>query len=290
RATGAATVVAVLAALALHDRRAALRFAVGVLPVPLLVGAYNWHYFGSPLVFAQELVGRGVAVEKTGSPDLWQTPFFEGLIGLLASPSRGLLVFSPLLGLAFAGMVVAARSKPHRDLLPFAAGAAAMMAAQCKWFDWWGGWTYGYRPWLDALPALTLLIVPVIDRVTATPLRRAAVAALLGWSAFVQGLGALAYDHSWNLRVLFVVRRHDRPGPEAFITEAEARSYADRHRGEYLGHTMCNIDLPFCRYRLWSVSDNTIEYHVREFALTRSRRLPASFAELGRPLDPAPPP
>jgi hypothetical protein len=31
---------------------------------------------------------------------------------------------------------------------------------QSKWFDWWGGWTYGYRPWLEAVPVLVLCMIP----------------------------------------------------------------------------------------------------------------------------------
>ena len=45
-----------------------------------------------------------IALEKTGKSQLWQTPLVVGAFGLLASPSRGLLVFSPFLVLAFWGL------------------------------------------------------------------------------------------------------------------------------------------------------------------------------------------
>ncbi|HEX3597785.1 MAG TPA: hypothetical protein VHU80_21905, partial [Polyangiaceae bacterium] len=174
RPTSLVVVFAVAIQLYLVDRRNVAFFICGVLPVPLAVLAYNQYYFGSPLVFAQAIVGQVIAREKTGSPDVWQTPFFTGLVGLLVSPSRGLLVFSPILGLAFWGLVRAARRDEYRRFLPFFAGALFMMAVQCKWFDWWGGHAYGYRPWLDAVPYLSLALLPIAAELFSTRLRAAA--------------------------------------------------------------------------------------------------------------------
>jgi len=168
RATGALFFGAVLVHLYLHQRKSVVPFLVGSLPVPLLTAVYNTYYFGSPLSFAQELVGHTIAMEKTGSPRLWQTPIYEGATGLLFSPSRGLAIFSPVLVPAFWGAYRVFKDAKFRNFRPLTIAMLATMALQCRWFDWWGGWTYGYRPWLDVIPYLVLLLIPVFETVLAT--------------------------------------------------------------------------------------------------------------------------
>ena len=76
RITAVFMLSAVLIHLWIHQRRSVLPFVIGALPVPSAIGAYNWHFFGNPLTFGQGLVGHDIALEKTGSPDLWQTPLW----------------------------------------------------------------------------------------------------------------------------------------------------------------------------------------------------------------------
>ncbi len=279
RATGLFVFVAVLVHLAIYHRRRLLPYLVASAPVPLAVAVYNQYFFGSPFVFAQELVGHVIALEKTGSPNLWQTPLWEGALGLLVSPSRGLLVFSPVLAASFWGAARTWRDPGFRAFRPLTVATLAMMLLQCKWFDWWGGHAYGYRPWLDVVPYLALFLVPVMDAMLRSPLRRTVFAALLSWSVFVQGLGVLSYDRSWNMRRIFVTRSPGARRPISFLTEPEARRFAAAH-GEYLGPSYCDIDLWFCRYRLWSLSDNVILYQMNHFSETRGRRLPATFGKV----------
>ena len=82
-----------------------------------------------------------------------------GALGLLVSPSRGLLVFLQFLGFSGLGMVKTWLDARYHSLRPLTIATVAVMALQCKWFDWWGGWTYGYRPWLDTVPLLVVFIV-----------------------------------------------------------------------------------------------------------------------------------
>lgn len=280
RPTSAAVYAAVVAFLALRHRNRLLPFLLASVPIPLLVAWYNQHYFGSPVSFAQELVGHVIAEKKTGSSALWQTPLLEGALGLLLSPSRGLLVFSPFLALSFWGIARIWRQKEYVALRPLTVAVVLVMAVQCKWFDWWGGWTYGYRPWVDQLPLLSLFLVPTMGPVLATRWRRWALGAALAWSCFVQGLGAMTYDRLWNERVVYVIRLPHRTKPLAFTTEHEARAAAARGGGQYLGPSRCDIDRHFCRHRLWSVADSIIAYHLTHYEETRSRRLPPGWNEL----------
>lgn len=280
RVTAIAMFACVFGYLVLYQRRSCLWFVLGAWPVPALIGIYNWYYFGSPLTFAQELVGHMLATEKTGSPELWQTPLWKGLLGLLVSPSRGLLVFSPFFALTFWGIVRIWRDTRFHAQRPLTIATLLMMGIQCRWFDWWGGWAYGYRPWLDVMPFLALFLTPVIPTITATRVRQAACALALGWGVFVQALGAFSYDRSWNERELFVVRLPNRSEPLAFLEQDTARAIAQDNDGTYIGGTRCNIDTPFCRFRLWSLKDNLVLYQFTHFSETRARRTASGWRYL----------
>ena len=55
-----------------------------------------------------------------------------------------------------------------------------------KWFDWWGGSTWGYRSIVDTAPFLALLMIPLMARVIAARATRLLFIALLVWSVGVQ--------------------------------------------------------------------------------------------------------
>jgi hypothetical protein len=282
RPTSAFLLIAVFVYLALQHRKSMLPLALGSLPVPALIAVYNWYYFGNPLSFGQEIVGHTTAMEKTGSPELWQTPFHWGALGLLVSPSRGLLVFSPFLVAAAAGVVKIWRDSRYRALRPLTVATLAIMAVQCKWFDWWGGWTYGYRPWVDAAPLLVLFIAPVIDAIWTRRTTLIAFGVALGWSCFVQAIGAFAYDKVWNDRMLFVVRLPNHVRPIARFTREAAERLAARSGGEYIGPSYCNVDQPYCRHRLWALDDSIIPYYIAHFGESRGRRFPTAWRQLLR--------
>ena len=288
RATGLIPIAALALYLFLRDKKSLWPFLLGTLPFPLLVAAYNLHYFGSPFTFAQELVGHTIAIEKTGSPELFSTPLFRGLRGLLLSPSRGLLVFSPAVAAAFYGVYRIWKDPKAEALRPLTIAGGIIMLMQCKWFDWWGGHAYGYRPWLDVVPLLVVFMAPVIDEVTAGRVRMAAFGVLLSWSIFVQGLGAFSYDRSWNLRLVYMVRVPGKALPASFTTEEEAKRHAAETHGEILGWSHCDIDLRYCRPRLWSWTDNLIAYQIENFAKARAARLHMGWRKLGKPITNAP--
>jgi hypothetical protein len=282
RTTGAFALAAALVHLFLHHRRSMIPFVLASLPALVAIGIYNTYYFGNPLSSAQELMGHVIATDKTGSPVLWQTSLYRGALGLLVSPSRGLLIFSPVLAPAFWGIVRAFQKPEWRDLRPLGAYAVLTMTVQCKWFDWWGGHAYGYRPWLDAVPYLVLLLLPVSDDLTRTAFRRVLSGVVVAWSMFVQALGAWTYDRSWNTRPIYVVRLPNVTKTVGFFEQEDARRFADAERGHYLGPASCDIDLPYCRYRLWSLADNIILYHLTHLKKTRQGRLRMGWYALGK--------
>lgn len=240
-----ALLVAVLAAgwLLFSDRKAFVGCALGVLPLATALFVYNAYYFGSPLEFGQLAVGAELARRKTGSPDVWQTPLWVGATGLLFSPSRGLLVYSPFFAAALGGAVLAWTDARYHGLRFLTLAVPVLWVPAFLWFDWWGGWAYGYRPIVDSTPLLALLCLPIIGRLVERRTWGVAFALALAWSVLVQALGAFAYSPwGWNARII------------------------DAH-----GNT-ADVDNPAYRHRLWSFRDWQIGYVLTNFAHARAER------------------
>ena len=240
RPTAALVAMLVAGWLLFSDRRAFAAFVLAALPLALTTFIFNYYYFGSPLDFGQLAAGKHLAEVKTGSADLWQTPLWLGAAGLLVSPSRGMLIYSPILAAAFAGAVLVWRDPRYRELRVLVLAVLALWITAFCWFDWWGGWTYGYRPIVDSVPLLAILCLPVMESILKQPVWRVVFALLLCWSVLVQWLGVYAYTPmGWNNMVV------DAKGDHA------------------------NIDHPAYRHRLWSFRDWQIGYLIANFRLER---------------------
>lgn len=162
--------------------RAWLPFGAGFLVGAGPFVAYNLHYFDHP--------GGFYAVLAKMRPVLYEGSVLEGLAGLLVSPSKGLLVFSPfLLFLVLRGW---RRYAGSGSALDAALGIGLVMHlvffAQT---DFTAGSCYGPRFMVDALPALIWLLPSVL-----APLgrwARAAFVAAMAWGIAVQAVGAFRY-------------------------------------------------------------------------------------------------
>jgi len=132
-------------------RRWPLLAASAAMPM-LLVLLYN-------LVTTGNVAGGyGLA----GRPQFLQHDLLPGLAGLLVSPTRGLLVFSPF----FVFLVLAWRYRPvdrdeRRLTLAMAIGAALQILLYAK-ADWRAGLSWGPRYLTDLLPFFIWMLVPVV--------------------------------------------------------------------------------------------------------------------------------
>jgi hypothetical protein len=173
-----------------------LWFGSIVLPFVL----YNLWNFGS--------VEGGYARIHSDYPSLrgyvgtWATPLREGLLGLLVSPSRGLLVYSPVLAFAFLGMALSP-AEPRRELFLTLAAAVWASLVLLGRFSWWtGGECFGPRLLTDFMPVLVLFLVPAWQRLERSSLFRVAFAVLFALSVIVQLVGVYYYpsprDVEWN--------------------------------------------------------------------------------------------
>ncbi|MBX9789115.1 MAG: hypothetical protein K2Y37_09390 [Pirellulales bacterium] len=270
RPTGAIVVVAVGAYLAVANRRALAAYLLSGLPLAIALLGYNWHYLGGPLRFGQTDI-EALALAKTGNGAIWQTPLWLGAAGLLVSPSRGLFVFSPLLLATLPGMYLIFRRDTYRTLRPLVVATVLIWCVESRHFDWWGGWSYGYRHIVDTMPLLTLLLVPVLP----TMLRRRGWAGIFGllliWSIGVQALGALAYDFTgWNARRAYRLVESNGVTRTSF-NPRDAIAWSQRPEAR-IEEVLLDIDAPENRGRLWSLTDNQIAYYVTHYRQARQAR------------------
>jgi hypothetical protein len=129
--------------------------------------------------------------------------------GLLFSPSRGLLVFSPVVALAAAGLGTAWRN--DSKLRWFVAAAAAQFAMYSMYSVWWAGHTYGPRYLLDLLPLLVPVAAAGLDTIFRSRILLFVAAVTLVWSVLATGAGAFIYPaERWNTSPESVDVKHER--------------------------------------------------------------------------------
>lgn len=153
---------------------------------------------GGAALIAYNLIalGRGLGGYANAFNE-FRWPNLERPAGLLVSPNRGLLVYTPAAALSVPQML-RWRRPPH-PWLPYAAtGVLAYISLYACFFGWWGGHTYGPRFLVDVLPALALLAAPTVERLWQWSAARALVVCLALWGIVVQGIGVYCDDGSWN--------------------------------------------------------------------------------------------
>lgn len=206
RPTNAIPLVALLVALAWTDRRRAV--ASGALGLLVLAPFFlhNLTLFGTwlPPYFRASRLTVG-------------STFLEALAGNLVSPSRGLLVFSPIFVLAALGIGLAWRRRVFGPV-----GVAAVVTIGAHWVavsafpHWWGGFSVGPRLMSDLTPFFVYLLLPVVTHL-ATPGaagRRAlglVLALLLAVSLLINGRCALRPSvPAWNSQPVSVDEHPER--------------------------------------------------------------------------------
>ena len=205
-----APVVAVLSlSIVVRRRRWPDMFAIlpGVAVAAITVYA-NARWFGDPLgaVYRLEQMHgqlHGV-VGSLGSP-------LTGAFGLLFSPSRGLLVFSPVVLVALGGTGALLREGWDGDLRWWGIAAVVQFAVYASYSVWWGGHTYGPRYCLDILPLLVPIAAAGLPWFAERPWRATLAAAALAWSILLAATGAFVYPfEQWNNVPVGVDLNHDR--------------------------------------------------------------------------------
>jgi hypothetical protein len=158
--------------------------AIGV--APLL--AYNELAFGSPLE-------QGYGVKS------FATPVHVGLYGLLLSPSRGLLIYTPYVLFAFLALARAWRwpGEVAGRLRGLSLVWIAALVLYATYSEWWGGRVFGSRFLDDLAPVLFAAIAwGTSVNMFRSRLARAVFGLLAAWSVVIFQAAAFLYDKSWD--------------------------------------------------------------------------------------------
>jgi 4-amino-4-deoxy-L-arabinose transferase-like glycosyltransferase len=239
-AIGGIAVTAIL----VRDRAALRRLAIGGLiggaPWLAMFLAYNHLRWGSPLDTGY---GETLGMMKESLP--------AGLLGLLASPGKGLLWFSPCVILAVVAM--ARTWSAHRKaFIVVLAVVLPPLVFYAKFLSWAGDYAWGPRYLVYAVAPLLLALAPWFA-ITAGRLRRWFVRVVIALSVGVQLLGSLIFSDHWILLArearLEWLGNPNRKG--ALIAEA-GRGHCDSCFEDMYGHQWLPPFAPI-RGHLWLV-------------------------------------
>lgn len=161
--------------------------------ISLSLFAYNSFlpsYYGESIISRFSLLNRNMIIALSGN---------------LISPSRGLLVYSPVLILAGAGICLKVRDRTISRLDHF-----LIVIVATHWFmismfgHWYGGYSFGPRFFTDMIPILIVFMLPVFRRLQESSGKsRLAIAGVVvvlsAFSLFVNFMGA-NYEETftWN--------------------------------------------------------------------------------------------
>ncbi|MFL6196825.1 MAG: hypothetical protein ACJ75H_21760 [Thermoanaerobaculia bacterium] len=174
--------------------RARLGRAFPFLAAGLPIAAFNLLY---NLSFYDSVLGGYSDVAQN---HLTLSGMLQGTAGLLVSPNRGLLIYTPAALLGIFGLARAFRKPRCPLLIVFGLAAVAHLLLAGSFRLWHGGWSFGPRYLVDILPILGLAGTEMWPRLGRAG-KGLAWAALLG-SVLVQLNGAVCYPASrWNLRM-----------------------------------------------------------------------------------------
>ena len=144
RPTAAIPVVVLTIYVAVFYRRWLFRYIGWALLVAGPWLAYNEAIYGAP--FSPYYLGLSYGMGG-------ELVFRESFFGQLISPSRGLLVYSPVFLLAFTGFALSLREPDNRALhLAYGAVVAGILLSQGLLTGWWAGASFGPRYTTDIVP------------------------------------------------------------------------------------------------------------------------------------------
>jgi hypothetical protein len=165
--------------------RARLSELVRFLALPALGGmaalAYNEYFFGN--------------ATGTYTFAMWAGSAWTGVVGLLVSPGRGLLIYMPVTLFALCAFLPAARDA-RRKHFPLLVGSTTLMVLHFLVVSrvnlWWGGYCWGPRYLTEAMPlfvALMALGSAALDR----PVVKSAFTVVAVYCVLIQALGVYFY-------------------------------------------------------------------------------------------------
>ena len=95
----------------------------------------------------------------------WFSAFPASFLGVWFSPSKGILVYSPIFFFSFVGLYIALKKglKENSQYLIYFLIILFHTLIISFWNQWYGGYSFGYRMSSDVIPYLILLLVPFVN-------------------------------------------------------------------------------------------------------------------------------
>lgn len=194
----------------IHKHRAQIiHFMAYPAIIATILLTYNIYYFSTPVggygtttesskiltskeIDEKETLTKNNEIKVVSDASRLSYPRLNRLLGLLVSPSRGLLVYSPCLIFAFIGMVLALY---HRNLLLTYVAIATIMTiiSYSSFYGWHGAFGYSYRMLVDLLPGLCLFLAVVYDWIVKHRWVKSLFVFLVFFSIFIQIIGTFFY-------------------------------------------------------------------------------------------------
>jgi hypothetical protein len=214
--------------------RAALVVAGAAVPM-VVVMLYNLHVAGN--------IGGGYGL--LGKARFFDHPLLSGVGGVLVSPARGLLVFSPFLLFLILAWRYRPRDREERNLTLAMSVAVVIQIVLYAKADWRAGLSWGPRYMTDLLPLLIWMLVPVVAALRG--IGRAAFLIAVGVAVSIEAIGAFSYsgsidvplfaaDHGWETQDMKPAWRwRNAPFIASFRHGLAAADLAVRMRGSFDG-------------------------------------------------------
>ena len=197
-------------------------FLIFPLMVASLLLAYNIYYFVNPiggykravnkwgpnLTYSERKTFDDTSIATESSAETFYETYttlrvfhrlkLERLLGLLFSPSRGLLIYSPFLVFSFVAMGLAFY-KPRDVLMIYI--SVAIILSLLLFSAWPGGWfgafNYGYRLLVDLVPGLILLLALIFSWIISKRTLKFLFISMVSFSVFIQIIGTFFYPCEW---------------------------------------------------------------------------------------------
>ncbi|MFN2425389.1 MAG: hypothetical protein ABR587_02955 [Candidatus Binatia bacterium] len=143
----------------LRTLRPAFTVAAGALVAVGITLLINWARSGDAFVSGYKL------------DNAWRLPEPAQIAALLFGPARGILWEFPALVLVPIGAVALTRRGNSREARMLLLLCGALMLNTALWKTWWGGWCWGLRLFLPAVPLLAVVAGAGTDRLRSSTRR-----------------------------------------------------------------------------------------------------------------------
>jgi hypothetical protein len=191
--TTSISIVAITAYLWLYHRAHFVRFVLAGLAWALALVAYSWGNF-------HQVLPNYFQANRLGFETFW-----EALPGNIISPSRGLLIYVPVLIVVGVMLIYYRRSLPLKRLVVTGVFVVVVHLLVISGFShWWAGHSYGPRYWTSVIPWFVLLSVTAIKAMLTVTKRRltwqaAVLLVLAGLGILIHARGGMAEEtRLWN--------------------------------------------------------------------------------------------